>query len=285
MLLVIVGPTGVGKTKLSEHLAKKLDAVIINADAVQVYKELNIGSAKPKEEEKCSKEHLLFDIKSVTEDYTVCDYQKDLRDCLKKYSNKNIILVGGSGLYINAGLFDYEFDLVNEILDLSKLSDDEVYNLALAKDSNLSIHKNNRVRLERFINSGEAKTSGNNLLYDAVFIGLSAPRDVLYDKINSRVDDMFKEGLLAEVEDLYKYKENSRVLKSAIGYKEVIDYLDKVVSYDEMIDLIKQRSRRYAKRQFTWFNNKMNVLWFDADYSDFSNTIKSVEEYLKEVEV
>lgn len=286
MIIVITGPTGVGKTKLSEHLAKKYNAIIVNTDAVQVYKELNIGSAKPKEEEKENVPHLLFDIKSIEENYTVADFQKDIRNIFEEYKNENIILVGGTGLYISAALYDYKFSLEDsKKTDYSKYTDEEIYELALQKDKNMDIHKNNRVRLERFLDKEVFDKSGDKLLYDAKIIGLSAPRDILYDKINKRVLDMIDEGLISEVENLMEYQKISRVLNTAIGYKEVIDYLNGVTNKNQMIDLIQKNSRRYAKRQYTWFNNKMDVKWFDVDYSNFSNTIKDIEFYLEEKEV
>ncbi|MFI3260194.1 MAG: tRNA (adenosine(37)-N6)-dimethylallyltransferase MiaA [bacterium] len=280
MIIVITGPTCVGKTKLSEHLAKKIDAIIINADAVQVYKELNIGSAKPIKEEMSNQEHYLFDEKNITEDYTVFDYQKDIRKLLELNKDKNIIIVGGTGLYISAGLYDYQFEENLEKDEYENLTNDELYKLALEKDSKIDIHPNNRVRLVNFLNQTIKSTDGKNLLYEAKFIGLTTSRDILYEKINNRVDEMFEKGLLKEVELLYNKKDDSRVLNSAIGYKEVIQYLNKETSYEEMIEIIKQNSRRYAKRQYTWFNNKMNLEWFEVNYECFNNTIEQVEEYL-----
>ncbi len=280
MIVAVVGPTGVGKTKLSVELAKKYDAVVVNCDAVQVYKELNIGSAKPTEEEKCGIEHLLFDIVSVTDNYTVKDYQKDLRNVLKKYHNRNIVIVGGTGLYLCAGLYDYEFKEEINTNNYDNLSNEQLYNLALEKDKNMDIHKNNRVRLIRFLNRESKNNNGNKLLYDVKFIGLNLDRNLLYERINLRVDKMMKDGLLDEVKNLNPLRVSSRVLNTAIGYKELYDYFDKKISLEQAIEEIKQNSRHYAKRQFTWFNNKMNVTWFDVNLDDFQRTIDQVEDFL-----
>lgn len=280
MIVAVVGPTGVGKTKLSVELAKKYDAVVVNCDAVQVYKELNIGSAKPTEEEKCGIEHLLFDIVSVTDNYTVKDYQKDLRNVLKKYHNRNIVIVGGTGLYLCAGLYDYEFKEEINTNNYDNLSNEQLYNLALEKDKNMDIHKNNRVRLIRFLNRESKNNNGNKLLYDVKFIGLNLDRNLLYERINLRVDKMMKDGLLDEVKNLNPLRVSSRVLNTAIGYKELYDYFDKKISLEQAIEEIKQNSRHYAKRQFTWFNNKMNVTWFNVNLDDFQKTIDQVEDFL-----
>ncbi len=282
MILAIVGPTGVGKTKLSIELAKKYNAIVINCDAMQVYKNLDIGTAKITEEEKEDIPHFLFDICEVTENYTVYNYQHDLRNLLKKYENKNVIIVGGTGLYLKAALYDYRFNVEDNSNqdNYDNLSNAELYELALKKDSNMNIHPNNRQRLIRFLNKSQVELVEPKLLYDVKFIGLTTNRENLYDIINKRVDKMFKDGLLEEVKKLYKQKNNSQALQTAIGYKELFDYLDNKISLDEAKELIKLHSRRYAKRQYTWFNNQMDVKWFDVDYQNFANTIKEVENYL-----
>ena len=281
MIICVVGPTGVGKTKLSIMLAKKYDGIIINADASQIYKEMNIGTAKIKDEEKCGVEHYLFDIKYPNESYTVADYQKDLRNLLNKYKNKNIVLVGGSGLYISAGLYDYKFNEI-EIKDYSKYSNEELYNMCLKINNNMNIHMNNRRRLEMFLNKNGNLESNAKLLYkDVYFIGLTTNRDNLYNIINNRVDNMLKEGLLKEVEELYKKYGHTRILSSSIGYKELIKYLDGELSLSDAIDLVKKNSRHLAKRQYTWFNNKMNIKWFETNYNDFNNTYNDVINYIE----
>ena len=283
MIVAIVGPTGVGKTKMSVELAKRYDAIIINADAVQVYKGLNIGSAKATEEEKDGVKHFLLDFKEPSENYTVSDYQKDAREIIAKYKDRNIIFCGGTGLYLCAALMDYRFyeDISNETYD--DLTNAELYELALKKDKNVKIAKNNRVRLIRFLNKNPKEVVEPKLMYDNVFfVGLTTNRDNLYDIINNRVDKMFAMGLVDEVANLVKKYPNSRVLNSAIGYKEVISYLRGEYTLEETKELIKKNSRHYAKRQYTWFNNKMDVKWFLVNYAEFDKTIDMVKKYIDE---
>ncbi len=283
MILCIVGPTGVGKTKLSIELAKKYNAIIINADSMQVYKELNIGTAKIKEEEKCGIKHLLFDIVEPEDLYTVYDYQKDLRKILKEYNDRNIIIVGGTGLYIKAGLYNYVFESDSNNEDFSNLSNDDLYKLVLKKDSNSDIHKNNRKRMIRFLNRKQSIKDKDTLLYKCTFIGLTTDRNILYENINNRVDKMMEDGLLEEVKGLYKKNIRSKAVMTGIGYKELYDYLDGKTSLEDAIELIKLRSRKYAKRQYTWFNNQMDVKWFDVDFLDFNKTIKKVEKHIGDI--
>lgn len=281
MILAIVGPTAVGKTKLSEFLAKKYDAIIINVDAVQVYKELNIGSAKPKENEMEDVPHYLFDNKSVMDTYTVADFQKDIRTIIDKNKDKNIILVGGSGLYVSAALYDYKFsELEKNNNKYDELSNQELYNLVKNKYPNFKEHINNRQRLISKLKKSDETNLGNKMIYDAKIIGLTTERDILYKKINERVLSMIEEGLINEVENLMQYQNKSRVLNTAIGYKEVVSYLKKECTKEFMIELIQKNSRHFAKRQYTWFNNKMDVKWFSVDYNDFSNTINEVDKYI-----
>ena len=283
MIVAIVGPTGVGKTKMSVELAKRYNAIIINADAVQVYKGLNIGSAKATEEEKDGVKHFLLDFKEPSENYTVSDYQKDAREIIAKYKDRNIIFCGGTGLYLCAALMDYRFyeDISNETYD--DLTNAELYELALKKDKNVKIAKNNRVRLIRFLNKNPKEVVEPKLMYDNVFfVGLTTNRDNLYDIINNRVDKMFAMGLVDEVANLVKKYPNSRVLNSAIGYKEVISYLRGEYTLEETKELIKKNSRHYAKRQYTWFNNKMDVKWFLVNYAEFDKTIDMVKKYIVE---
>lgn len=280
MIIVVSGPTGVGKTKLSVMLAKKYNGIIINGDACQIYSELNIGTAKIKEEEKCGIEHLLFDIRKPNEEYSVSDYQKDLRCLLNKYKNRNIIIVGGTGLYLTAGLYDYEFKELKKC-DYSKYSNEELYKMCKEKDNNCDIHINNRIRLENFLSRVDNSIKIPKLLYDVKFIGLTTDRDNLYERINKRVEEMFNEGLVNEVECLLNKYGKTSILRRAIGYKEVIDYLDKKISLEECIELIKKNSRHYAKRQYTWFNNKMNINWFNVNFNDFNKTYEEVIKYLE----
>ncbi len=280
MKIFIMGPTGVGKTKLSVELAKIYDAYIINCDAVQVYKGLDIGSAKVTEEEKCGIKHFLFDIKNPDEEYSVKDYQTDLRNLFDKYSKKNLIIVGGTGLYATAGAYDYRFN-DEEKKDYSNYSLEELYKLAKEKDINCNIDKNNRIRLERFLQKDLTSLVEPTLLYnDAIFIGLTTSRENLYKIINKRVDKMIDNGLVQEVKNLYTNYPKSKILKRAIGYKEIIDYLDNKITLEEAVDEIKKNSRHYAKRQYTWFNNKMDIKWFEVNFNNFNETIDNVKDYL-----
>lgn len=280
MKIFIMGPTGVGKTKLSVELAKIYDAYIINCDAVQVYKGLDIGSAKVTEEEKCGIKHFLFDIKNPDEEYSVKDYQTDLRNLFDKYSKKNLIIVGGTGLYATAGAYDYRFN-DEEKKDYSNYSLEDLYKLAKEKDINCNIDKNNRIRLERFLQKDLTSLVEPTLLYnDAIFIGLTTSRENLYKIINKRVDKMIDNRLVQEVKNLYTNYPKSKILKRAIGYKEIIDYLDNKITLEEAVDEIKKNSRHYAKRQYTWFNNKMDIKWFEVNFNYFNETIDNVKDYL-----
>lgn len=284
-IIVIVGPTGVGKTKLSIELAKKLDAEIINGDSVSIYKELDIGSAKPTIEEREGIPHHLIDIKDVCEDYTVFDYQKDVRKLIDEINSrgKRIIIVGGTGLYIKAALYDYNFtegttnntyeDLTNEeILEKIKKYDVELPNI------------NNRIRLVRLLNklenNEEITNNKDKLLYPVKVIGLTTDRDYLYERINDRVDSMISNGLIDEVQSLKEYYNNSRILNSAIGYKEFYDYLFNNKELDVTIEEIKKDSRRFAKRQYTFFKHQFDVNWFDVDFNNFDNTINEVINFI-----
>ena len=281
MILAIVGPTGVGKTKLSVELAKYYNGIVINCDAVQIYKGLDIGSAKVTEKEKEGIPHLLFDIKRPDEDYTVKDYQTDAINLIQKYKNQNIIFCGGTGLYLSAALMDYRFYEDEDNKNYDDLSNEELYVLAKKKNPDLKVDSNNRVRLIRALNKKNVPVVEPKMLYDnVIIIGLTTQRDRLYDIINSRVDTMFTKGLITEVKALHEKYPNSRVLKSAIGYKEVIDYLAGKFTLEEAKELIKKNSRHYAKRQYTWFNNKMNVTWFDVNYDNFNETLNNVKKYI-----
>ena len=281
MIICVVGPTGVGKTKLSVALAKKYNAIIINCDAMQVYKDLNIGTAKVKEEEKEDIPHYLFDIKDVDEDYTVFDYQKDARKLIEEHKDKNIIFVGGTGLYLKAALYDYRFAIETTLKkDYSSYTNEELYEMIKAKNTNVTIHPNNRVRMERFLNKEEVEEVEPIKLYNHFLIGLTTERSILYDRINKRVDEMVEEGLLQEAKSFYNKGIKTKPLMGGIGYKELYDYFDNKTSLKEALDKVKQNSRRYAKRQYTFFNNQLDVKWFNTDFNNFQNTIDEVVEYI-----
>ncbi|MBE6149235.1 MAG: tRNA (adenosine(37)-N6)-dimethylallyltransferase MiaA [Firmicutes bacterium] len=293
MVIVITGPTAVGKTKMSVELAKKLNGEIINADSTQVFKQLNIATAKIKEEEKENITHHLFDIKEINENYTVYDYQKDARnlinDILKR--GKTPILVGGTGLYIKACLYDYKFDDEVKINEYENLTNEEIYNKLINIDKNINIHINNRKRLVRALNYYEStgklfseKEKTDKLLYDTIFIGLTTTRDILYERINKRVDVMVEEGLLIEAKNIYDSNIRTKAIITPIGYKELFPYFENKKTLEECLELIKQNSRKYAKRQYTWFNNQMDIKWFNVDFDDFNNTIEEVYKYIKKID-
>lgn len=281
MILAIIGPTAVGKTKLSIELAKKYNAIIINCDAMQVYQGLDIGTAKATLEEQEGIPHELLDFVPVTQNYTVYDYQKDARKLLEKYQGRNIIFVGGTGLYLKSALYDYRFYEETTTNSYDNLTNEELYNLALAKDKNMTIHPNNRKRLVRFLNKEIQEYVEPKPLYDFKIIGLTTSRDILYDKINKRVDVMFQSGLLTEVKSFYDQGIHSKALETGIGYKELYQYFDNKITLDEAKELIKKNSRHYAKRQYTFFNHQLDVKWFNTNYEDFSKTINEVEDYIK----
>ena len=281
MILAIIGPTAVGKTKLSIELAKKYNAIIINCDAMQVYQGLDIGTAKATLEEQEGIPHELLDFVPVTQNYTVYDYQKDARKLLEKYQGRNIIFVGGTGLYLKSALYDYRFYEETTTNSYDNLTNEELYNLALAKDKNMNIHPNNRKRLVRFLNKEVQEYVEPKPLYDFKIIGLTTSRDILYDKINKRVDVMFQNGLLTEVKSFYDQGIHSKALETGIGYKELYQYFDNKITLDEAKELIKKNSRHYAKRQYTFFNHQLDVKWFNTNYEDFSKTINEVEDYIE----
>lgn len=286
-IIVIVGPTGIGKTKLSIELAKKLDAEIINGDSVSIYKRLNIGSAKPTKEEQSGIPHHLIDIKDVDEDYTVFDYQKDIRKKIEEITSrgKQIIIVGGTGLYIKAALYDYKFTEGTTYNEYNDLSNEEI----LSKIKEYKVEKlpelNNRKRLVRLLNklenNEEITNNKDKLLYNIKVIGLTTDREILYKRIDKRVDIMMENGLLDEINSLKEDYKNSRILNSGIGYKEFYDYLYSNKSLEKVIEEIKKNSRHFAKRQYTFFNHQFNTNWFNVDLNNFDNTIIEVMNFLK----
>ena len=274
MLLVIVGPTGSGKTSAALKLADFYHAPIINADAFQIYKDMDIGTAKIERDSEDYKKHYLLDIVKPSERYSVKEYQDDFRkvyaELKKQY--QNIIVCGGTGLYIKAALYDYAFEDEEEadISDLENLSNEELADILNKLDPKAfeTIHMNNRKRVIRAIqiarthemNKSESidKQEHKLIVDDEVkFLFLNPDRKALYENINKRVDIMFEQGLLDEVKGLLNKYELSTTAKAAIGYKEVIDYLDNKCSLEECKELIKKRTRNYAKRQVTFFKHQL----------------------------
>lgn len=282
-IIVIVGPTGVGKTKASIELAKRLNAEIINGDAVSVYKELNIASAKPTLEERGGINHYLIDIVDVCNNYTIYDYQKDGRKAIEqiKEKGKNIIVVGGTGLYIKSLLYDYKFH-EEEINRYDDLTNDQIIS-KIKEYGKFDIDYSNRRRIVRLLSKLENNiplSEKADIIYPSIIIGLTTDRDTLYKVINNRVDNMLKNGLLDEINNLKDRYKDSRVLNSAIGYKEFNDYFNDN-NIENTVEKIKHNSRKYAKRQFTYFKNQFKTKWFDVSYDNFNKTIDEIYEYIK----
>ena len=254
---------------------------------MQVYKRLNIGTAKITENEKENIPHHLFDIVNPKDMYTVFDYQIDGRNKIKEILNrgKRVIIVGGTGLYIKALLYNYEFKKEDKTYDFNNMTNEELFSKIQEYNPDISIHINNRKRLERYLtkllNNNIDSNNGNEKVYDFSIIGLTTERENLYNIINSRVDKMIDSGLIEEVKSLYDDNIRSKAINTGIGYKELYLYFDGKITYDEAIDLIKKNSRRYAKRQYTFFNNKLDVNWFKTNYEDFSKTIEDVIKFLE----
>lgn len=287
-IVVIMGPTGTGKTELSIALAKKMNAEIINADATQVYKEVNIGVAKITEEQKEGIPHHLLDIVSINDDYTVMDFQKDGRTILDKLisENKNVIIVGGTGFYIKALLYDYKFTPEEEKRTYDELSNEELKKRVDEIYPENQIHLNNRKRLVRFLSHYEvtgkiikSTEEKDKPLYDFTLIGLTSPREELYKHLDKRVEIMMCDGLCEEVKNLYY--DGLIKAQNFIGYKEFTKYYKGERNIIECMEETKKNTRKYAKRQMTWFKNQFeNVNWFQVDYKHFNNTIKKVSAFL-----
>ncbi|WGF38152.1 MULTISPECIES: tRNA (adenosine(37)-N6)-dimethylallyltransferase MiaA [Lysinibacillus] len=287
-VVAIVGPTASGKTALSIELAKKYHGEVINGDSMQVYKGLDIGTAKITEEEMEGVPHHLLSFLEPTEPFSVADYQKLVRAKIAEIQarQKLPIIVGGSGLYVQAVLYDFQFtdEKVDEEArkayyeELARLGPEAMHDKLKQLDPQTAetIHPNNTRRVIRALEmlelsgvskAAEAQNRGEVPLYNHVILGLgqNMSRDVLYDRINRRVDLMMENGLLQEVKGLWQ--QNIRGVQSiqAIGYKELYDYLDGKCTLEEAIDSLTQNSRRYAKRQLTYFRNKMDVHFITPD--------------------
>lgn len=282
MILAIVGPTGVGKTALSIALAKRYQAEIINFDSMQVYEQLDIGTAKVTKKEMDGVTHHLLSYVPVDEAYHVYAYQQTARKVLDTLlqQGKNVILVGGTGLYLKALLYDYRFETLE-----NTNSFDNWTNEALAKeirkyDKDIIFDVNNRRRMIPLLNKlqqqKEIANQGTKPLYDFQIIGLTLPREHLYQRINQRVDTMFEHGLLEEVTNLQDHYSTSKALQNGIGYKEFLPYFKNECSLEEVKEAIKQHSRRYAKRQYTFFKHQLPVKWYEVCEEDFSIVVEHV---------
>ena len=284
-VIAIVGPTAVGKTALSIELAKKLDGEIINGDSMQVYRDLNIGTAKITPEEMDGVPHHLLDILEPTDSFSVADYQQAVREKITEIQarGKMPIIVGGTGLYVQAVLYDFRF--TEEKIDegvrkayytaLEQLGPEAMHARLAAVDPETAktIHPNNTRRVIRALEmaehsdvkkSNDAQHQGEKALYHHLIIGLNMDREKLYERINLRVDMMLEQGLVDEVRGLYDRDIRDVQAIRAIGYKELYDYFDGRETFEQAIENLKQNSRRYAKRQLTYFRNKMDITWYDS---------------------
>ena len=280
MIYVICGPTGSGKTDVALKVADLLNAPIVNADAFQIYKDMNIGTNKLSADSPYYKRHYLLDIKTPEESYSVRDYQIDFRRVVNELNKtyKDIVVCGGTGLYIKAAIYDYQFldeedNASNENYD--GFSNEELYEKlkSLDKEAANNIHVNNRKRIIRALDlisrNGVKKSdviaSQEHIpLYESKFLFLNPDREKLYESINSRVDSMIASGLVDEVKMLKEKYNLSLTSKQAIGYKEILDYLDNSITLEDAIELIKKRTRNYAKRQVTFFKNQFKTELFSS---------------------
>ena len=281
MIIVLAGPTGSGKSDLAVSLAKKLGGAIINADAFQVYQELNIATAKPSLATRLSVPHFLFDFVPLTSAYSVYEYQNDLRSAIATLSDagKPIIIAGGTGLYIRAGLYDYEFPPEAEV-DMSayeKLSDEEAYEELKRLDNEAAegIHPHNRLRVMRALKvclaTGQKKSEiiskqEHKPIYDDLyFFGLSAERQSLYERVDARVDEMVKAGLIEENRKLIEKYGRDRMAFRAIGVKEFFPYFDGEKTLEECVAEVKKATRNYVKRQMTFFLHQFDIQWIEGE--------------------
>lgn len=305
-ILVIAGPTASGKTKLSIELAKKLNGEIISADSMQLYKYMNIGTAKPTKEEMENIPHYMLDFLEVGEKFSVAQYKKlamkHVEDILVR--NKIPIIVGGTGLYINSITQEVNYDeeaeenstIRKELEEIAKSQGNEgLYNELKMIDPSAAerIHINDTKRiiraLEVFKNSGititehQKMSKQNEKKYDYKIVGLYLEREKLYDRINKRVDIMMDNGLLNEAKTVINMvKDKGRITSfQAIGYKEFVPYFEGEISLDEVINNIKQESRRYAKRQVTWFKRTDGIKWFDMS-NDFDKILNDIIDFYNE---
>ena len=286
-VIVICGPTASGKTALSIELANKINGEIVSADSMQIYKEMNVGTAKPSKEEMQGIKHYLIDCVEPTRRYSVSDFKNDAIKAIEKIleDRKNPIVVGGTGLYVNSLIYGIDYPEINTDFEYRKKLEERAEREGLEKlyeeaykideEAMKSISHNDKKRilrvLEIFKETGKTKTQveieskKNGIKYDYRVFAIDMPRDVLYERINKRVDLMLENGLIEEVKNIYeKYGKELITSIQAIGYKEVIEYLEGRYSKEEMIEKIKMETRRYAKRQITWFKKIDNIIWIDS---------------------
>jgi len=293
-IVVLVGPTAVGKTYVSVELAKRLNTEIISADSMQIYKEMNIGTAKITREEAQGIIHHMIDIIKPDESFSVSEFKSESEKIIDNILEKSQIpiIVGGSGLYVNSLIYDLDFGNAksdNKIRDYftslyNEHGEDFLYEKLKEVDpeSAEKIHKNNVKRVIRALEvheiTGQKFSELNTDIrkqskkYDCILIGLNMDRKILYERINKRVDKMLSDGLIEEVKSLIeKGYDKNLVSMQGIGYKEIVDYLEGKTELEETVNILKRNTRRFAKRQFTWFLRDINVKWFNI------NTINEID--------
>lgn len=290
-IIVIGGPTATGKTRLAIALAKRLDGEVVNADSMQIYKEMKIGTARPSEEETSEVPHHLFAFQSVKDSFSVAEYQRLAREKIADIAErgKTPILIGGTGLYLKSALYDYDFRPEDEVdlSDYADFSNEELFAELQRIDPEAAskTHPHNRKRvwraLEIYRASGVTKTARlsaqkHELLYDCVFVGLTMSRKTLYEKIEERVDKMMAEGLTDEAREVIATAAPSSTSLQAIGYKEFIPYFKKEQDALTTVENIKRNTKRYAKRQYTFFNNQFKVDWYNVETQDFNAIVDDI---------
>ena len=285
-VIVICGPTASGKTALSIELAKKINGEIVSCDSMQIYKDMNIGTAKPDEEEKQGIKHYLMDFVSPDQRYSVADFKNDAINAIKEilHKGKVPIVVGGTGLYVDSLIYGIEYSEIKVDEEYRKQLEERIEKEGLEKlyeeakkIDPIAIEKissNDKKRIMRILEiykaTGKTKTEQEiesrkkELEYDYKVFAINMDREKLYERINKRVDIMIEKGLVQEVENLLKKYKTFPTAMQGLGYKEVVKYLDNEYSKEEMIDIIKQESRRYAKRQLTWFRKNKQTVWLDG---------------------
>ena len=300
-VIVICGPTASGKTSLSIELAKKLNGEIVSCDSMQIYKDMNIGTAKPTIEEMQGIKHYLIDFVSPDQRYSVADYKKDATIAIDEILSKNKvpIVVGGTGLYLESLIYNIEYNDIEIDLEyrkyLEKIEEKEglekLYNMAdsIDKTAMEKISHNDKKRILRVLEiyhaTGKTKTEleieskKNKPKYDYIIFGITWDRQKLYARINRRVDIMIEQGLVKEVQDLLKKYKSFPTAMQGLGYKEVVEYLNKSITKEEMMDKIKMETRRYAKRQLTWFRRYENLKWINGENNIQNNIDIILEEY------
>ena len=294
-VIVVIGPTSVGKTKMGVELAKAMNGEVISGDSMQIYKGMDIGTAKVTEQEMSGIVHHCINILEPTDEYSVKDFQDAVRFQIDDITRRGKlpIIVGVTGLYIKAALYDYEFSETKDNHEIFRdkykdYDNEQLYQhlINIDEKSALELHPHNRQRvlraIEIFEETGQKKSDIEALqqhvcLYDAYFVGLTIERELLYNRINQRVDAMKEQGLEKEVTDLYyQGLERSNQSMKAIGYKEWFDYFEGIIDKETVYENIKKHSRQYAKRQYTWFKNQFDVHWYNVQIDNFEKTVHDV---------